>query len=368
MAAIQGRNKMDPRLKSTAHNKSLFFPVVTIATAIGIFVADTVTDSEIIASVFYIAVVLMSDRFFTKRTVIFVTFGCIALTILSYFLTATTFKPTAVINTAISLLTIGLTTYLVLQIESARSIAAALVEADLLRDALIGSVSHELRTPLASILGGASILAEIPTVIKDARLSSLANGIRDEAVQLNNDIQNLLDAARITSQGLHSNRDWTEPADIVNSAVGRVRLRHPSHRFDIDFDGDLPLVHVDPVLVEQALAQIIANAAKYSFPVSVIRITAKVENGQLTITVIDQGVGLTSEEKERLTERFFRGPRHIGTTPGSGLGMWIANTFIVSSGGILQVLSPGEGQGTAVKIAFPISVQNYSDGAAFRQD
>jgi K+-sensing histidine kinase KdpD len=359
---------MDLRIKFTANNSSLFLPVATIAITIGIFVADTLTDSEIIASVFYVVVVLLCVRFLEKRPVIFVTFGCMALTILSYFLTAPEFKPTGLINIAISLLAIGLTTYLALQIESARTIAAALIEADLLRDALIGSVSHELRTPLASILGGASILAEIPAVIKDARLSTLANGIRDEAMQLNNDIQNLLDAARITSQGLHSNRDWTEPTDIVNSAVGRIRLRHPSHLFDTDLDGDLPLIHVDPVLVEQALSQIIANAAKYSSPVSIIRITAKVENGQVTITVIDQGVGLTGEEKERLTERFFRGPRHIGTTPGSGLGMWIANTFIVSSGGALQVLSPGENKGTTIKIVFPLSIQNDRDAIAWEQD
>src|SRR5262245_65465845 len=98
------------------------------------------------------------------------------------------------------------------------------MEADQLRDALIGSVSHELRTPLASILGGVSIMAEMPTITKDPRLASLASGIRDEAMRLNSDIQNLLDAALISSQGLDSRgmrKDLTDIKDIADERLGR---------------------------------------------------------------------------------------------------------------------------------------------------
>jgi two-component system sensor histidine kinase KdpD len=351
-----------------AFNRPLLLPIATVAVTVGIFIADTVTESEIAASVLYVAVVLMSVRIFDKRGVILVALGCAGLTILSYFITTTGIKPTGLINTAISLLATALTTYLALQIESVKTMAATLAEADLLRDALIGSVSHELRTPLASILGAASILAEMPAVTKDPRLASLTFDIRDEAIQLNNDIQNLLDAARIASHGLHSNRDWTDPADIINSAVERIHLRHPNRRIDLELDRDLPLLQVDPVLVEQALGQIIANAAKYSSPDTAIQLTAKVENGHLTISVADKGVGLIEDEKERLTERFFRGPRHIGIISGSGLGMWIANTFIVSNGGKLHALSLGEGQGTTIQIVFPISLRNAVNDTAIQLD
>jgi two-component system sensor histidine kinase KdpD len=251
-------------------------------------------------------------------------------------------------------LAVGLTTFLFLKIESTKNVAKALFEADQLRNALIGSVSHELRTPLASILGGISILAEAPTIVKDQRLALLANGIRDEAMRLNNDIQNLLDAARISSQGLQSFRDWTDPGDIVIAAVERIGLRYPDHKFDFDLGKNLPLIHVDPVLVEQALGQIIANAAKYSPAASTVRIAASVEGRQLMVSVGDEGAGLTIDEKSRLAERFFRGQRHIGKIAGSGLGMWIANTFITSSGGKLEARSEGEGRGTIVQIVFPL--------------
>jgi K+-sensing histidine kinase KdpD len=352
---------MKPPSQIAALQNSFVLPVATFALAMAIFVADTVTSLEIAAAVLYVVVVLLSVRFCDRRGVILVALGCTTLTVLSYFLTPTGSKQAGLVNTAISLLAVGLTTYLALKIESVRSMAKAIAEADQLRDALIGSVSHELRTPLASILGGVSILADTPTVMNDRRLTSLAMGIRDEAERLNNDIQNLLDAARITSQGLHSRRDWTDPTDIIGAAVERIRVRYPDHVIALDVGKNLPLVHVDPVLIEQALGQIIANAGKFSPPGSTVRIAAKVENQQLVISVSDDGAGLTGEESSRLTERFFRGRRHVGKIPGAGLGLWIANTFIVSSGGTLTALSPGEDQGTTMQIVFPISLRGDED-------
>ena len=338
-----------------SQKSSIVLPILTILLASGIFVADTMTNLEIAVPVLYVAVVLASVRFCEKRGVVLVAVGCIALTVLSTLLTPADLKQTGLINTAISILAVVLTTFLALRIESARFTAKTLIEADQLRDALIGSVSHELRTPLASILGAVSVLAEMPNVTKDVRLASLANGIRDEAMRLNTDIQNLLDAALITSQGLHSRRDWTDPTDVIDAAVERIRLRYPDRRIELNLSSNLPLVHIDPVLIEQALSQIIANAAKFSSPPSAIEISANVKNDELQISVRDEGAGLSVEEKVRLSERFFRGQRHIGKIPGSGLGLWVANTFITSSSGKLEAISPGENQGTTVQIVFPIS-------------
>jgi two-component system sensor histidine kinase KdpD len=346
---------------------SIVLPIFTIVLAAAIFAADTMTNLEIAVPVLYVVVVLVSVRFSERRGVILVAAGCMTLTALSYLLTAGAPRQTGLINTAISLLAVGLTTFLALRIESARFTAKTLIEADQLRDALIGSVSHELRTPLASILGGASILADMPAVVKDQRLATLANGIRDEATRLNNDIQNLLDAALITSQGLHSRRDWTDPTDIIDAAVERISVRYPDRKIELNLGKNLPLVHVDPVLVEQAVSQIIANAAKFSLPPSAIQVAVNVEDGQLLISVRDEGAGLSTEEKGRFSERFFRGPRHIGKISGSGLGLWIANTFITSSGGKLDALSSGEGQGTTIRIVFPISSYVEEDEAVTQE-
>jgi two-component system, OmpR family, sensor histidine kinase KdpD len=227
-------------------------------------------------------------------------------------------------------------------------------ETENLREALIGSVSHELRTPLASILGSATVLCNTPTVAGDERLGALANVIRDEAERLNSDIQNLLDATRITSQSIKPLQQWYEPADLVNSAVERRGRRLSGHLVTTDVASDLPLIYVDPVLMEQALVQIIDNAAKYSPSGSTIIVRAAREGDEIVLSVTDRGSGFTEEERERLGERFFRGRRHLTTISGSGLGLWIANAFVTASDGELDVASDGVDQGSTVAIRLPV--------------
>jgi signal transduction histidine kinase len=73
----------------------------------------------------------------------------------------------------------------------------------------------------------------------------------------------------------------------------------------------------------------------------------------VVICVHDEGIGLTSQEKSRIFERFYRGPRHQGTVAGSGLGLWIARAFVTASGGRLCVDSAGPGKGTVVTVSLP---------------
>ena len=134
-------------------------------------------------------------------------------------------------------------------------------ETEALRDALIGSVSHQLRTPLASILGTATVISRAPGNSGDPRLASLAEILRDEVDRLNNGVQDLLDAALISSKGVRMDCEWVELADIVNATVDRRQRLLAGHRVILDTAGELPLIYVDPILLEQALGQIVDNAA-----------------------------------------------------------------------------------------------------------
>jgi two-component system sensor histidine kinase KdpD len=228
-------------------------------------------------------------------------------------------------------------------------------QTDELREALIGSVSHELRTPLASILGAATVLGAAPALAGDKKLQALVNDVRNEAERLNNDIQNLLDASRISSDGIKPHIEWADPADIVDSALERCRNRLSGHRLALDLPQDLPLVHVDSVLVKQALVQIFDNAVKYSHPGSQISVSARARDGRLIVSVGDEGAGLTVAEHARMWDRFARGQRHAATTSGSGLGLWIANAFIATNGGKITAVSAGSGLGTKVAIDIPVT-------------
>ena len=236
------------------------------------------------------------------------------------------------------------------------------VETDHLRDALIGSVSHELRTPLSSILGAATVISRSPTVMAEPRLAALANVVRDEAERLNNDIQNLLDASRISSEGVRPRLEWAEPADIVNAALERCRSQLSDRVVEVRLPAELPLVLADAVLVEQALGQILGNAGKYSPAGSPIRIDGRTEHRteqgaeqqQVVISVADRGAGVTPAEKPHLGERFFRGAQHQSTTTGSGLGLWIAAAFMRANGGSVDIESDGKGRGATVSIRLPV--------------
>lgn len=328
--------------------------VVVALLAVAIFIFDTLTTLEIAAASLYVTVVLLAARFAERRTLLVISVSCIALTLTSFVLTPAGVKEAGLINTLISLAVIGLSTFLVIEAESAKSKARTLARTELLRDAVIGSMSHELKTPLTSILGAVSVLTETKPVKADADVSKLISAIGSEAARLDGDIQNLLDAARIAGHDLQSRIDWTDPADVIGAAVTRARVRHPGRRIVAEQAEGLPLIRVDPVLVEQAIYQIVANALKFSPTASPVQVGSRFENDRLSIIVRDEGFGLTEDERERVTERFYRGERHVGRIPGSGLGMWIANTFVTASGGALDIASDGEGKGTTVRIVFPI--------------
>lgn len=232
-------------------------------------------------------------------------------------------------------------------------------QAESLRDALIGSVSHELRTPLASIVGSTSILAQSPAIDRDVHLSSLVRVVRDEAERLNGDIQNLLDATRISSDGIRPHWEWVDPEDVVNGALVRKRRLLGDRQVSLAIADDLPLVYVDPSMIESALAQLIENAAKYSAPRASIAIGAVQEGGMIQIKVVNEGARLASGEIEKIFERFYRSPRHAGAIPGSGLGLWIARALIEACGGRVQAISSSHD--TTFRIDLPVGAQPPSD-------
>jgi K+-sensing histidine kinase KdpD len=226
-------------------------------------------------------------------------------------------------------------------------------QTEILRDALIGGVSHELRTPLASILGSCSVLNRMPAILNDRRSHELVEAINEQAGQLDNEIRNLLDATRISAKGVRPQLMWTDPTDIVSAAIKQKERKLASHLLTVDVAREVPLVHVDTVLVEQALGQLLENAAKYSPLGSEIKIAGRCEAGCVILSVKDQGSGLTADEKGQLGRRSFRGRGHAIGASGSGLGLWIASTFIAANGGSLHAESGGPNLGTTMSLRLP---------------
>ena len=250
-----------------------------------------------------------------------------------------------------------------LDLEKALEDSKMQAQADALKNALVATMSHELRTPLVSILGAASVLDQIRAIKEDEYAQSLVGVVHGEAARLDSNIQNLADTARITSGVNQLSRELTDPVDVVHAAIDQKSTRLAAHRLEISLAPDLPLVKVQSALVENALAQLLDNAAKYSPAGSTIRLAGRAERDWVMLSVTDQGAGLTPDERQLVGQRCFRGARQAATIPGSGLGLWIANTFVTANDGKLDAESSGSGLGTTVRISLP-AVRNGGRQAA----
>jgi K+-sensing histidine kinase KdpD len=255
-----------------------------------------------------------------------------------------------------------------LDIGQAMEEAKLKIQAQLLKDAFHGMLSHELRSPLAAIQGSASVLSSAPAIHKDDRLHSLVEAITDEAQELDGFIQNLVNTARVTNNSIQPRLEWADPRDIVAAAMSRRSRRLAAHRVEMEFDDDLPLIHIDSALVEESLGQLLDNAAKYSPSGSVISVAVRARQAHVTLSVSDRGVGITPDERSKLGSRSFRSRRHSEKVPGSGLGFWVASTFIRANAGSIEISSRGEGLGTTASIVLPASWVEDSSLAALADD
>jgi K+-sensing histidine kinase KdpD len=249
-----------------------------------------------------------------------------------------------------------------MRIDAAAALAKATMrlESDVLKTALINTASHELRSPVAAILGSASVLDQVPALRDNDELRALVGGMHDEAARLDSDIRNLLDTVRITESGVTPRRSLTDLTDVLGAAMRQRQRRTAGHKLAVDIDPTLPLVTIDPALLEQAIGQLVENAVKYSPPGSDIAISGRTEDGQVVLSITDQGAGLTEEEAENLFHRAYRGRRHVGNVPGLGLGLWIARIFVAANGGTLVAHSAGPGRGTTMSIRLPIPATSAS--------
>jgi two-component system, OmpR family, sensor histidine kinase KdpD len=241
----------------------------------------------------------------------------------------------------------------------ARTISEARTRAETehFREALIGSVSHELRTPLSSILGASTVLSLAPEVTGNARLKKLAALIHQESERLNIEIENILDASRISGHGLQPKLEWAEPADFINAALQRCRNRLTGRSVEVTLPDELVLLRIDSVLMERALGQILDNAAKYSPPETPISVSGRLEARQFVITVVDQGAGLDADDHSLLGQKFFRGNRHSQVTSGLGLGFWIASAFVAANDGTIEAASEGVNKGMTVTVRLPLPMK-----------
>ena len=226
-----------------------------------------------------------------------------------------------------------------------------------LRSALLASVSHDLRTPLTAMRGSIDCLASLGAGMSETDRQELLDTTRDEAERLDRYIQNLLDMTRLGHGGLKLIRDWVTPADIVASALQRLQRVLAGFLVVLRIPDRLPLLYVHAALIEQALVNVLENAARFSSPGGSVEVAISAAPNALRFIVRDEGPGIPEAEREKIFDMFYTAARGDRGGPGTGLGLAICQGMIGAHGGRVLVDDGLNGRGASVILELPLSPQ-----------
>ncbi|MFF2084042.1 ATP-binding protein [Nocardia sp. NPDC058176] len=233
--------------------------------------------------------------------------------------------------------------------------AAALLEADRLRRALLSAVSHDLRTPLAGAKAAVSSLRSDDVEFSAEDTGELLEAIEESVDQLTALVGNLLDSSRL-AVGVVSPRlrqvymDEAVHRALVSVGMGARGVRRAAmDRVKVEV-GEVSVL-ADPGLLERVLANLIDNALRHSGPETPVRITAERAGQRVAIAVVDVGPGVPAGTEEQLFEPFQRlGDRDNST--GVGLGLSVVRGFVDAMGGTVGA-EPTPGGGLTMLVDLP---------------
>jgi two-component system sensor histidine kinase KdpD len=236
-------------------------------------------------------------------------------------------------------------------------------ETERLRSALLTSISHDLRTPLASILGAASTLKSYHATLDEPARDELLGSIAEEAERLNRFIANLLDMTRLESGAIVPKLEPNDLSDVIGSALRRASKVLAQHEVVFTMEPNLPMLNIDAVLFEQAVFNLLDNAAKYSPLSSKIEVKAARIGDQVRLSIADEGDGIPPADVERIFDKFYRVQASDKKRAGTGLGLAISRGFIESVGGTLMATNRMAGRGAMFTITLPVPAANTERAA-----
>jgi two-component system sensor histidine kinase KdpD len=230
-------------------------------------------------------------------------------------------------------------------------------ETERLRAALLTSLSHDLRTPLSVILGAASALRELADRLSAAERADLLSTIVDESERLNRFIANLLDMTKLEAGAVAPKSAMHDPADIVSTALKRASKILAQHTIETELQPGLPMVQVDPVLLEQVLFNLLDNAAKYAPAGTPIRVEGWKDRETVYLQVVDEGPGIPPGDLERIFDKFYRVQKGDHVRAGTGLGLAISRGFVEAMDGTIAAANRADRTGAVFTIRLPVPAQ-----------
>jgi two-component system, OmpR family, sensor histidine kinase KdpD len=214
--------------------------------------------------------------------------------------------------------------------------AAVQAEAETLRSTILDALAHEFKTPLATILTAAGGLRVGGSAMPEQ--AELAEMIETEASRLGDLTTRLLRLARVDREDLKPRLLPANAAELAKRSIRRYSKLWPDQKISFRELEEVSDVHIDPELIGLAISQLVENACRYSPPDTNVRIELGTHDDMAAITVWNAGPPIAVGERDRIFERFYRGTEARRTTPGSGLGLYIARKIARAHGGDLALL------------------------------
>ncbi|MEM5459387.1 DUF4118 domain-containing protein [Paraburkholderia phytofirmans] len=244
------------------------------------------------------------------------------------------------------------------------------MESERLRNSLLSAISHDLRTPLTTIVGFSSMLAQAPEAQPNGEL---VEAIHEEALRMTGIVTNLLDMARLQAGSLQLNQQWTLLEETVGAALRACKRVLANHPVQVKLPADLPLLHLDAVLMERLFSNLFENAAKYTAPATPLTIGAQRLDADgksfVRVTVDDSGPGLPAGMEARVFEKFTRGEKE-SAKPGIGLGLAICRAIVEAHGGTIGALNrvSADGRVEGARFWFTLPVETPPDAPDSMED
>jgi len=229
-----------------------------------------------------------------------------------------------------------------------------------MKSELLRRTSHELKTPLVSILGFTNLLLELHSERLDYFTASNLNEIKQGCVRLESLIADILKTAELESTTIQPRRTEEDLTFLiklcVNELKGLAMLRN--HAIDLKIQDNL-ITLIEKEQIHQVITNLLSNAIKYTPPNGIIEINSEINNNFLVISIKDNGIGFSSEEKSGLfkqfgkIERFGKGWDIDGE--GSGLGLYISKKILELHEGEIWVESEGRNKGSTFYFSLPLN-------------
>ena len=230
----------------------------------------------------------------------------------------------------------------------------------LMQQDFVNNVTHEIKTPLSTILMAAEVLVEENIHNNPFRREQYVSIIRYEGERLREELDRVLDVARMTKIGVHLNKDVISAKEVLQLTIERMQLQISNCGGDIQVNWDAVSDQIlfDRKSLELIFTNIIDNALKYNINEPRVVIQGNVVDANLIIQIKDNGIGINGQYHKELFHRFFRVP--LGEShhmKGFGLGLYLVKQLMDVHNSTVLVTS-AENKGTTVTLQIPLVGNN----------